>query len=327
MNKKILINYLFIVSIACPISFAEVNILPVQADKISDSTAAETVEQLEKIMLAPKEENVPVLEHKEEQIEGKHEAESSVTYLFSSKSKSSSEKTSLTEADFDYSYEFKLFGQLPLTLSLGSEYIDINHDSGLDLPSHLTGLSAGLEATLPFFNLDKTYIAVGVEPSFYSDDWGLHTSAFRMPFNTYAIYVPNDKLVLICGVAVFPDFKEKVFPIFCFVYKPNEKVLFNITSENPSIVYSPNKKWTFFGEIRTPLGGEFEVKRQGRDGVVLMYSDTRIGAGAAYNFNKSVSATLSMGGAFGRYFKYRDEDGKLSLDNGLYGKFSIDVEI
>jgi hypothetical protein len=146
-----------------------------------------------------------------------------------------------------------------------------------------------------------------------------------MPVNSFLIYAPSEKLTIIGGIAVFPDFKEKVFPIFGFVYKPNEKIIFNITSENPSIAYSPNEKITFFGEIRTPLGGEFEVTRQNRGGVVLMYNDTRIGAGAEYNFNKSVSASVSLGGTFGRYFKYRDEDGKVSMKNGLYSKFSIDV--
>jgi hypothetical protein len=146
-----------------------------------------------------------------------------------------------------------------------------------------------------------------------------------MPVNSFLIYNPSEKLTIIGGVAVFPDFKEKVFPIFGFVYKPNEKIVFNITSENPSISYSPNEKITFFGEMRTPLGGEFEVTRQNRGGVVLMYNDTRMGVGAEYNFNKSISVCASLGGAFGRYFKYRDEDGKVSMKNRLYSKFSIDV--
>lgn len=327
MSQKIIINFLFVLLFVCSKSFAEVSILPVDAENISNSTSTETMKQLQKITLEPNEEDVPALEHKEGNLEGKHEAEASVTYLFSSKSKSTSEKISLTEANFDYSYEFKLFGQLPITVSLGNEYIGIDHNSGLDLPSHLTGLTSGLEATLPFFNIDKTYISLGVSPSFYSDDWNFHTSSFRIPFNSYLIYTPSDKLVFVCGVAVFPDYKEKIFPIFGFVYKPNEKLVFNITSENPTIAYSPNKKLTLFAEIRTPVTSEFEVKRQNRDNIVLMYNDTRLGMGADYKINKSISASLSLGGAFGRYFKYRDEDGKLSIKNGLYSELAIDVTI
>ena len=327
MNKKILVNFLFILFFTCPISFAEVEIIPVQADKISASTSAEAIDQLQKTTLNPKEEKVVPISPEEKTITGKHEAESYYTYMPSSKSKSDNGSISLVESGFDYSYEFKLFEQLPITLSLGSEYIGIDDNESLDLPSHLTGLTTGLEFILPLFGLDKTYISTGVEPSFYTDDWGLHTSAFRMPVNSFVIYNPNDKLTLICGLAVFPDFKEKIFPIFGFVYKPNEKIIFNITSENPSIAYSPNEKFTFFGEIRTPLGSEFEVKRQGRDGVVLMYNDTRLGVGTVYNFNKSVSFSVSLGGTFGRYFQYRDEDGKVSLKNGLYSKFSIDAQI
>ncbi len=328
MSQKIFVIFLFIIVFICPLSFAETNIIPPPAEDINESASKGVINQIKKITANQEKKSTVSAEEKEESTKSKHEAESYFTFLPSSGAKSANGSISLVESGFNYSYEFKAFGQLPITLSLGSEYIGIdNSNASLDLPSHLTSFTTGLEFILPFFNIDKTYISSGIEPSFFTDDWNFDSSSFRIPFNSFLIHKPNDKLTIIGGIAVFPDFKEKIYPVFGFIYKPNKQWIFNITSESPSIVYSPNKKWSFFGEIRTPLGSEFEVTRQDRSHVVLMYNDTRIGGGVTYNFNKFISTTLSMGGAFGRYFKYRDEDGKVSLDNGLYGKFAIDVQM
>jgi hypothetical protein len=51
------------------------------------------------------------------------------------------------------------------------------------------------------------------------------------------------------------------------------------------------------------------------------------GGGVKYKANKFIRASLLVGGAFNRYIKYRDEDGKVSIDNGLYTEFRVDVEI
>ncbi|MFA5271451.1 MAG: hypothetical protein WC412_03800, partial [Candidatus Omnitrophota bacterium] len=193
ISQKIVINLLFILLCTYSISFTQVNILPVTAEKKSDSIPAAIIDQLQKTNLNPKEERVLPLNPQEKTPAGKHEFESYYTYMPSSKSKSNNGSISLVESGFDYSYEFKLFDQLPITLSLGSEYIGIGDSQALDLPSHLTGLTAGLDVILPFFNIDKTYISAGVQPSFYSDNWSFNTSAFRMPVNSFLMYAPSEK--------------------------------------------------------------------------------------------------------------------------------------
>jgi len=284
--------------------------------------------------LTPQHDSLPVKEsvilHKEDDISeifGTHEVESYFTFLPSVKSKDGTSHVAIIESEFNYSYESKLFEKIPVTFSLTNEYIDIKQNSKLNLPAHLVGLSAGIDMVLPFFNLDKTYINLGVSPSMYRDDWRFVTSSFRMPVETFLIYKPDDKWVFIGGIAFFPDFKDKFFPAVGFVYKPNEKWIFNITTDDPSIAYSPNDKFTIFAQMELPLGAEFEVKNGDSENMVLIYNDTRIGLGVGYKINKFVSVSVAGGGVFDRYIRYRDVDGKLSMQNGGYVKFSVDVKI
>lgn len=256
-----------------------------------------------------------------------HEVETRLTFFPQTKSKDGNSHISIIESNFDYSCEYKLFDKIPVTFSLSSEDIDINENSNVPLPSHLIGLSTGIDVVLPFFNLDKTYINLGLSPSMYRDDWSFRTSSFRMPINTFLIYKPDDKWTFVGGLAYFPDFKDKFFPVIGFVYKPNEKLIFNFTTDDPSIAYSPNDKLTIFAQMELPLGAEFEVKHNDSENVVLIYNDTRIGLGVGYKINKFVSISVSGGGVLDRYIRYRDIDGKLSIKNGGYAEFSVDIQI
>jgi len=258
---------------------------------------------------------------------GKHEVESCLTFLPSTRAKDGNSHIQIIESEFDYSYEYKLFSKIPVTFSLASEYIDIKENSQFNLPSHLTGLSAGIDVVLPFFNLDKTYINLGVSPSIYRDDWRFKTSSFRMPINTFLIYKPDDKWVFVGGLAFLPDYKDKFFPVAGFVYKPNDKWVFNITTDDPSIAYSPNERLTIFTQMELPLGAEYEVKRGGSENMVLIYNDMRLGCGITYKINKFISVSLAGGGVFDRYIKYKKVEEKLSIENGGYAEFSIDMQI
>lgn len=262
-----------------------------------------------------------------EEKDWRHEINSYLIYILSSKAKAGAGKVEIIESGFEYNYEFKLFGELPVTLSLENEYININDTVALELPSKLVGLSTGLETILPFFNFEKTYLNLGINPSFYADTYSFKTSAFRMPSDIFLIYNPKEQWVFIAGVAVCPDFKNAVLPIAGCIYKPNDKWAFEMTSDASNVTYSPNNKISLFLEVTNPIGSEFEVKRDQRQGVVLEYNEMLAGAGIKYRANKFIQASLLLGGAFNRYIKYRDEDGKVSIENSLYTEFRVDVEI
>ncbi|MDD5255716.1 MAG: hypothetical protein PHR11_06675, partial [Candidatus Omnitrophica bacterium] len=138
--------------------------------------------------------------------------------------KASEGDVELFESGAEVSLEKKFFGRLPVTFSVASEYMGIDETTTLGLPSHLTGVSFDAETTLPFSLVDKTYLRVGITPSFYGDDWDYGSSAFRIPVRAFLIHLPNERLTLLAGVAVYPDYENEVMPILGFIYKPNDRL-------------------------------------------------------------------------------------------------------
>lgn len=263
---------------------------------------------------------------KEEKEEFANEMDTYVRIMPRAKTKDGSGKVGITEAASEYSYAFKAFGKLPIELTLDTRYIGINKTVDLPLPSSLTELTTGVEVTLPFFNIDKTYFRLGVFPSWHADTWNFNPGAFRMPINSFAIYQPNDKWTFILGVGVRPDYQDKVVPIAGFIYKPNDKLLFNIIPVNPSINYKLNDKLTVFME-GDMSGDEFQVTKENKTNAILQYNEFHLGGGVTYTLNKYINASVAMGGIMGRSLNYRDSLGKASIKNGMYTEFRVEARI
>ncbi|MFH1888716.1 MAG: DUF6268 family outer membrane beta-barrel protein [Candidatus Omnitrophota bacterium] len=235
-------------------------------------------------------------------------------------------KVGIVKSDFAYEYGFKAFGKLPVDLSLNTGYIGIDNTvSSVELPARLVGLSVGIQTTLPFFNVNKTYLRIGVEPSYYADSWDFPTSSFRIPSYYIAIYQPDPKWTFLCGVSVFPDFTNVVLPVPGVIYKPNDRLTFYLAPRRPNITYALNDKVSLFAEGNVAINKEFEVKHNESKNVVLRYSESYLGAGIKYNFNKYIRASLSTGGNFRRRLKYRDSLGKVDMKSGVYTEFRVEI--
>jgi hypothetical protein len=242
-----------------------------------------------------------------------------VRFMPAASAKASSGKVELIKAESEYSCEVKAFGKLPVKFSVGTEYIGIDDTlSTLELPAHLNGLSTDIETTFPFFKYENMYMRVGVSPSFYADDWDFPSSSFRIPSRYFLIYRPNDMWTFIGGVAVFPDFEDEVLPIAGFIYRPNDKLTFNLVPKRPAITYMLNDRVSLFTEGSMALNSEFEVSRDNRKNEVLRYKESRLGAGVTYQPKSFIATSLSVGGVFDRSLRYKHDEGKVSLKNGMY---------
>jgi len=71
-------------------------------------------------------------------------------YLPSSRVCAASGKVTIMDTAAEYSYNLKAFGKLPVELSINTRYIGIDNTTRVHLPSHLTGVSFGLQTTMPF---------------------------------------------------------------------------------------------------------------------------------------------------------------------------------
>jgi len=255
------------------------------------------------------------------------ELDSYVRYIPGCKIKSTSGKVGFIESGNTYNYGFKAFAKLPVKLSLDYKYIGIENTlTNIELPSHLMGLAAGIETTLPFFKFNNTYLRLGINPSFYTDDGNFESSAFRIPSHYFLIYRPNPEWTFLYGIAVYPDFEDEVLPIAGFIYKPNDKLAFNITPRRPNITYVLNERVSLFAEGGLAINSEYEVKRDNSENVVLMYKETRLGSGLKFKLNKDIQASLSAGGMFKRRLRYRDNHGKVDIKDGLYTEFRVEIK-
>jgi len=245
-------------------------------------------------------------------------------YMPSSKVDAQSGKVGLTEAGAQYSCAFRVFDKLPVEFLFKQEYIGINNSTVVKLPAHLVGVSMGIETTMPFFNFDKTYFRVGVYPSFFEDDWTFDSSSFRIPSRLFIIKQPSEKLTYVAGVAVFPDFENVAWPILGLIYKPNDKLTFNLIPDRPNISYAVNDKVTLFTEAGFS-NGEFEVDKDNVKNTKLEYKETHLGAGIKYKLNKYIESSLTAGGMFNRRLQYKESLGKVKIDNGAYAEFRLQI--
>jgi len=255
-----------------------------------------------------------------------HEIDSYVRYIPSRPVEAIPGEVKIVESGAGYSYEFKAFGKLPVKFSIGNNYIGIENSLNIvELPAHLVGLATDIETTFPFFHFNKTYLRMGVSPSFYADDWDFPASSFRMPQRYFLIYQPDDKWTFFYGAAVFVDFQYEVLPVLGFIYKPNDKLAFNVVPNKPNITYLLNDRLSLFAEGGSSLNKEFEVTRGNAKNVVLRYRQTHLGGGIKYKLNQYIQASISTGGMFNRRIEYRDNQGKVSIKNGMYTEFRVKI--
>jgi hypothetical protein len=254
------------------------------------------------------------------------ELDTYLKYIPSRKDKTNSGSISIVQSAAEYSHDLKIKDTLPLQLGVETKYTGINNTTKLKLPSSLTFAAFGAEVTLPFFTLKDNYFRINIAPSLFGSRWNFRASSFRLLQQYFIISQPNEYLTLLLGVAVFPDFEDKVLPLFGFIWEPNDKISFNIIPKNPNITYSLNKRLEFFLEGDIDLG-EYEVDRGEEKNLVLKYSQTIAGLGFRYNINKNTQFLFSTGGVFNRSLEYRDGSGKVSIKNGAYIHCQFQVRI
>ncbi|MDD5432697.1 MAG: hypothetical protein PHO70_06930 [Candidatus Omnitrophica bacterium] len=256
------------------------------------------------------------------------EVDSYVRFIPKKTVKAMDGKVGITNAATEYSYDWKAFGKIPVEFALGSGYIGINESvQQVSLPSQLTRLSMGAEVTLPVLVVDKTYVRFGLSPTFLADGWDYAAADFRLLGRCFLINQPNDKWVFIAGVAVFPETKNRIVPIAGFIYKPNDKLTFNIMPDRPYVSYLLNKKLTVFVEGGS-AGGEYVVDMDNQHtNVKLDYNELHAGLGLKYKVNKFAECSLSSGSVFNHNLEYRESLGKVAIKNGMYTEFRVDLRI
>ena len=263
-----------------------------------------------------------------------NEIDSYIRYLPSHSSGSQGGKIQIIQSGIGYSYDFKAFGELPVELSLNPEYTNINNSTAVNFPSRLTQLSFGFNTTVPLFNIKGTYFYVELDPSFYGDDWDFSSSNFLFESRYAVIYRPNERLSLVAGLEVNPVYRfplssklhpYPISPLLGFIYKPNDKLMFKILPDTPTVSYVFTDRVTLFIQESDSLKRYYVTRDNSR--TKLDYSQSYLNAGVKFKINKFIETSLSMGNTFRQILKYTDSTGKVTTRNGLFTEFRIEAKI
>ena len=143
----------------------------------------------------------------------KQELDSRTRFMPGTGAKSQPGGVGLIISAAEYSYQTKAFGKIPVEFAIGSKYIGINNSTAVKLPGRLTSVDFGVQATLPFFNFNKTYFTVALAPGFYTDNWNFRSESFHLNQRYFMIYQPTEKWTFVLGAQYEPGFKPAVSPI------------------------------------------------------------------------------------------------------------------
>jgi hypothetical protein len=240
-------------------------------------------------------------------------------HIYGSDSGATAGKISITETEFDYAYKFKAFGELPVEMSVGVTHIDVDEDDPVEISSRLESRRLGLSTKFPapFIEDDRFFMGLDVLPTLNTDDWEWEPRAFRMPFRSYLIFKESEDFILVAGISVRPGYDNEVMPVVGLIYRPNDRLSFNLAQDHPHIAYRLDEATKFVWEFDYALE-EYEVTRGAQKGVVLKYREVSSGFGLQRRFGDNLEGALSVGAVFNRRLEYKDGAGKIAPDTALY---------
>ena len=235
-------------------------------------------------------------------------------------------KVGIIDTATEYSYTIKALDKIPVEFGLATRYIGIKNTTAVELPKYLTSFTFGTETTLPFFNFKYTYFTLGLAVRFNGDNWNINHDTLSLNQRYFFIYQPNKQLTFIGGLSVAPGDRDTFTPIVGFIYRPLDRLTFSIIPAQPEIAYGLTEKLTAFAQANISRD-EYAVNKGGLKNIVLEYNEIHAGVGLRCAFNKYVQGSISGGGVFNRLIKYRNDQGKIGLQNGVYSEFRLEVKV
>lgn len=245
-------------------------------------------------------------------------------HIYPSGIKAADSQIDITSTQFSLQYNFKVAGQLPAGIFLDIGHKDINTDSPVDLPSHLEArrLKLAVKFPAPFVSDERFFMGIDISPTFNTDSWDWKSGALRIPFRGYVIFKESDDFILVGGVTVRPGYEREVIPLIGLIYRPNDRLSFNLASDDPNISCKLNDATLLRWEFQYAFD-EYEVTRGAQEGVVLQYQEISSGFGIEHQFNGTFKGTVSAGAVFNRRLEYKDDVGKVVPDAGFYTSLQL----
>jgi len=200
---------------------------------------------------------------------------------------------------------------------------------GAPLPDDLQAFHLTLGAD---FQLGQAWLVrFEIQPGFYGDDGNLRGRNFSFPMILGASYFVSSDLQLVVGVSYNPDRKYPVLPGIGFRWKFATDWVMDAVLPTPRIEYSLSKSLTLYAgaDLRGDtyrVSGNFGTTHGDPklDNAVVDYSEVRVGAGATWKINNSLTLEAESGCVVVDEFDFSRSDIRYhSVQAPLYGGISL----
>ncbi len=248
-------------------------------------------------------------------------------YVNKSTTENSSGDIGFARSEFALSNSFKVLNDVPLELGIGIHRFRLDDDSGLDLPDTLqeNSVNFGLRFPALFTQGKDLFMAIDLMPLWSNaGEHDFDSKSFRFNFSTSLIFRESEKFIFACGALFRPEYANSVIPFFGVRYEPNDRLMINFLSTEPSVSYKISNKTKILLESAF-LSHEFEVTSGARKGEIVRIRDLEAGVGLEHDFSESFKGVLSVGIAFERRYEYLNAKQKICPENSFYAGYRFNV--
>ena len=201
--------------------------------------------------------------------------------------------------------------------------------SGAPLPNRLQEFRLALGTDLQLG--EAWLVRFEAQPGFYGEDAGFRRRDLSCPIIAGVSYVVSADLQLVAGISYDPNRKYPVLPGIGFRWKFAADWVLDAVLPTPRIEYTVSKSVMLYAgaDLRsdTYRMGEDFGRLHGNpvlNGAVVDYTEVRVGAGASWKINSTVTMEIESGCVLVDQFDFhRDETKFRSTEAPPYGGISL----
>ena len=241
-------------------------------------------------------------------------------HVFKSEVRAQDGEIEVTKLSLRIGYHHQKSDNLPFDINIGPDHYIFIEKTPVDIPAEAKsrGIRLKTEFNIPLVNDNRYSWGVELNPTFQTaKDVSFDSDGFRFNFSSFLAFRGDNNFMFVIGAKIRPEYEMVVLPIFGFNYQVNDRLAFNLVSDNPNIAYKITEKTKAILDFDYTFE-EFEVTKGALDGSILQLQDFSTGVGIEHHFKDNISASFGVGGEFNRIIKYQDSNGKVVPEDGLY---------
>lgn len=170
-----------------------------------------------------------------------------------------------------------------------------------------------------------------VAPGIHSDFEEVDGEDFTMTALYQATYKSSDTLSWVMGAGIGHEFGEvSGFPLVGAIYRPNEKLLFNLVLPQLEAIYIAQENWIWHLSL-APTGRSWNVEDKSKEkDVDIVTSEFRVSAGTTFAITDAIALRGTVGSALNRNIEFTLDDGEevdLDIEDSSFISIALEMRL